>query len=306
MSSRSGKTGNGAFFTPYEIRSIARDGSKRDLLITPRPVHGSDRTILIQQDVTAFKKLEKKSFENEKLAALGQLSAGIAHELRNALSSIKMSLQVLQKRMAPGGNDLKRFKIAAREVEHLEKLVSDVLIYAKPDDPHKELSRMEAILDHALHMADMMISGRKISVRKRYDKELPPIVVDPAMLTQAFLNIIYNAVDAMDEGGELTLAIRLSDGGPHSVTVEIVDNGCGIDEEDMTSLYNPFFTRKQYGTGLGLAQVKKIIDLHQGGIEILSVKSQGTKVVMTFPYSVSRRELRSEGDSDVDFTAPKD
>ncbi len=298
-----GKQGD---FTPYEIRALARDGSKRDLLITPRPVPGSDRIILVQQDITALKKLEKKSFENEKLAALGQLSAGIAHELRNALSSIKMSLQILEKRMTPGGNDLKRFKIAAREVGHLEKLVSDVLIYAKPDDPQKEFSEIEAILDHALHMADMVLLDKKILIRKRYEKKLSPIVVDPALLAQAFLNIIYNAVDAMGEGGELTLSTRLNDDDPHSLTVEIVDNGCGIDEEDMPSIYNPFFTKKQYGTGLGLAQVKKIVDLHQGSIEILSVKSQGTKVVVTFPYSESRQELRSDGDAGAAFTVPKD
>ncbi|MCK9275804.1 MAG: ATP-binding protein [Syntrophales bacterium] len=278
--------GKKGIFTPYEIKATARDGSKRDLLITPRPVPDTDRTILVQQDITALKALEKKSFENEKLAALGQLSAGIAHELRNALSSIKMSLQILEKRMAPVGNDQKRFKIAAHEVGHLEQLVNDVLIYAKPADPKKEIADMGAVLDHALDMADTVIANKKISVKKIYD-DVPKVIVDPSMLGQAYLNIIYNAVDAMEEGGVLTITIERNVEDAKRVIVNIEDDGCGIDEEDLSSLFNPFFTKKKYGTGLGLAQVKKIIDLHQGSIEITSIKGRGTKVNMIFSIEES-------------------
>jgi signal transduction histidine kinase len=201
-----------------------------------------------------------------------------------------MSLQILEKRMAPAGNDLKRFKIAAREVGHLEQLVNDVLIYAKPADPRTELADMGAVLDHALDMAAAVIADKKIAVSKGYKNDQSRIVVDPAMLGQAFLNVIYNAVDAMEEGGKLTLSAFRSDSGQSAIVVEIEDNGCGIDEEDMSSLYNPFFTTKQYGTGLGLAQVKKIIDLHQGAIDIASVRGRGTKVIMSFPCCEKKQD----------------
>ena len=128
-------------YTPYEMEATAKDGRKINLLVTTSPVIGTNRYIVVQRDITEFKNLEKKLYESEKLAALGQLSAGIAHEVRNPLSSIKMSLQILGKRMNPVGNDLKRFKIAEKEVEHLETLVNNVLVFAKPTGTKKDSCR---------------------------------------------------------------------------------------------------------------------------------------------------------------------
>ncbi|MBW2648983.1 MAG: PAS domain S-box protein [Deltaproteobacteria bacterium] len=266
-------------FDPYEMTVTAKDGSRRNLLITPRPVKGTDRYILVQRDITEFKALEKKFYESQKLAAVGQLSAGIAHEVRNPLSSIKMSLQILEKRMKPEGNDSKRFQIAGREVEHLEKLVNDILIYARPSDPIKNPSGIEKIIDHALAMAEKSVSDKHIRVETALAKGLPSLDVDPAMLEQAFLNIYHNAIDAMEDGGKLSISARQTNG---RVLIEVKDNGCGIAVENMPHIFNPFFTRKKYGTGLGLTQVKKIVDLHRGTIEILSEEGRGTSVVVTF------------------------
>jgi signal transduction histidine kinase len=217
------------------------------------------------------------------MAAVGQLSAGIAHEVRNPLSSIKMSLQILEKRMHPTGNDLKRFEIALREVEHLEGLVNDVLIFAKPATPCKETADIRKVLRNALALCEKGIEDKKIQVTTRFAKELPLLQIDAAMLEQAFLNLILNAVDAMGEAGVLTLSVAEAGDGTPLVEVEIADNGCGIDEQDMRHLFNPFFTRKKYGTGLGLTQVKKIVDLHQGIVDIFSTKGEGTRVRIRFP-----------------------
>ncbi|MBN2398497.1 MAG: PAS domain S-box protein [Deltaproteobacteria bacterium] len=276
-------------FNPYEMTVTARDGSRRNLMITPRPVKGTDRLILVQRDITQFKALEKKFYESQQLAALGQLSAGIAHEVRNPLSSIKMSLQILEKRLRPEGNDLKRFQIAQREVEHLEKLVNDILIYAKPSDPVKQPSNIKKIVDHALAMAEKSVADKNIRVEKRFAQDLSPLDADPAMLEQAFLNIYHNAIDAMEEGGTLSISAVQADG---RVRIEIRDDGCGISEEDMPHIFNPFFTKKSYGTGLGLAQIKKIVDLHQGTIEISSEEGRGTDVVVTFPAPAQEKGTR--------------
>ena len=273
-------------FTPYEMTVTAKDGSRRNLLITPRPVKGTDRYILVQRDITQFKALEKKFYESQKLAAIGQLSAGIAHEVRNPLSSIKMSLQILEKRMRPEGNDSKRFKIARREVEHLETLVNDILIYAKPSDPAKKPSGIKEIVDHALAMAEKSVADKHIRVERTFAKDLPLLDADPAMLEQAFLNIYHNAIDAMEDSGTLSISARKENG---RVLVKIKDDGCGISREDMPYIFNPFFTKKSYGTGLGLAQIKKIIDLHQGTIEILSQEGKGTGVVVTFPAQTEKK-----------------
>jgi PAS domain S-box-containing protein len=274
-------------YTPYEIETIAKDGSKRNLLITPRPVEGTDRYVFVQRDLTEFKNLEKKFYESQKLAAIGQLSAGIAHEVRNPLSSIKMSLQILEKRIQPDGNDLKRFKIARREVEHLEKLVNDVLIYARPADPKKEPSDMKKILEHALAMVEKSIADKHIVVRTAYDDTVPTVSVDRAMLEQTFLNIYHNAIDAMEDKGILSISTKLGDDGKDSIQVIIEDNGCGIDADDIPHLFNPFFTRKKYGTGLGLTQIKKILDQHESSIEIASKPGEGTRVTVSLPIEIN-------------------
>ncbi|MCX7816961.1 MAG: PAS domain S-box protein [Syntrophales bacterium] len=270
------KKGN---YKPYEIESTDRTGQKRTYLLTPRPVKGRNRYVIAQRDITEFKELERKVYEAEKLAAIGQLSAGIAHEIRNPLSSIKMSLQILEKRLRPTGNDLKRFQIALREVEHLENLVNDVLIYARPGDPKKRPSDIRRIVENALEMVEKAILDKEISVVKEIPEGLPPVDVDDAMMQRAFLNIMRNAIEAMENRGILLIKATLRD--DKSLQVEFHDTGCGISEEDLTHVFNPFFTKKRYGTGLGMAHVKRIIDLHEGNIDIRSKLGEGTCVMVT-------------------------
>jgi PAS domain S-box-containing protein len=279
-------------YKPYEMEATAKNGRNLNLLVSTSPVIGTNRYIVVQRDITEFKNLEKKLYESQKLAALGQLSAGIAHEVRNPLSSIKMSLQILGKRMNPTGNDLKRFKIAEKEVEHLEMLVNNVLVFAKPLEPRKMSADLAKVLDHAIAMAEKGIADKQIELQTEYGN-IPPVTVDAAMMAGAFLNIIRNAVEAVAESGNITVSLRYFDETNQSVVVEIKDNGCGIDEEDMPHIFNPFFTVKKYGTGLGLSQVKKIIDLHRGTIDILSKKNEGTVVSIVLPLEIDDQRLVS-------------
>jgi len=269
-------------YKPYEIEATAKDGRKVNLLITTSPVVGSDHYILVQRDITEFKNLEKKLYNSQKLAALGQLSAGIAHEVRNPLSSIKMSLQILEKRMNPEGNDLKRFKIAQKEVEHLEELVNNVLVFAKPMEPKIDSVDINKVLEQALALSEKIIKDKQIDI-KLETREIPPVNVDVAMITDTFVNIIRNAVEALDVGGHIRIYARSIGSVPPAVLVVVEDNGCGIEESDMPHLFNPFFTRKKYGTGLGLSQVLKIVEIHHGKLEIISEKDKGTKVCITLP-----------------------
>jgi len=270
---------NAGIFDPYELELTTKEG-KRNLLMTPGPVKGTDRFVLVERDITGLKELEKKYYESQKLAAIGQLSAGIAHEVRNPLSSIKMSLQILEKRIQPEGNDLKRFKIAQREVEHLEKLVSDVLIYAKPLIPVKEPSDIGVIIEQALAMVEKSLSDKEIVVEKDYPEDVGTIHVDPALIKQSLINIFQNAAEAMEKGGRMVVSIKDS---PERLTIDVLDNGCGIAEEDRPHLFNPFFTTKNYGTGLGLTQVKKIIEQHGGEIEVTGAEGRGTRFAISLP-----------------------
>jgi PAS domain S-box-containing protein len=269
-------------YKPFEIEVTDRDGVRRNLLMSARPIKGTDRLLVLQRDITDFKELEDRFYESQKLAAVGQLSAGIAHEVRNPLSSIKMSLQILEKRMNPAGNDLKRFHIARKEVEHLEKLVSDILVFAKPTEPEMHLADLNMCLEYSLAMAEREVEVKKIKVQTQFDDRVPLVPFDSSMLQQAFLNLYLNAIDAMEESGTLTIRTGLSEG-QEKVIVEIIDNGAGIDETALSHVFNPFFTTKKYGTGLGLSQVKKIIDQHRGSIEVQSRKGEGTRVIVALP-----------------------
>jgi PAS domain S-box-containing protein len=269
-------------YKPFEIEVVDKDGTKHNLLMTARPITGSDRILVLQRDITDFKELEDRFYESQKLAAVGQLSAGIAHEVRNPLSSIKMSLQILEKRMNPTGNDLKRFHIARKEVEHLEKLVSDILVFAKPTEPEMHLADLNMCLEYSLAMAEREVEEKKIKVQTQLDDRVPLVPFDSSMLQQAFLNLYLNAIDAMEENGTLTIRTELAEG-QGRVAIEVIDNGAGIDESALPHVFNPFFTTKKYGTGLGLSQVKKIIDQHRGSIEVQSRKGEGTRVIVTLP-----------------------
>jgi PAS domain S-box-containing protein len=278
-------------FTPYEIETTTKEGRKVNLMVTTAPVVGTDHYILVQRDITEYKNLEKKLYNSEKLAALGQLSAGIAHEVRNPLSSIKMSLQILEKRMNPEGNDLKRFKIAQKEVEHLEELVNNVLVFAKPMEPKIAPADLNKLLERAVSLCEKIIQDKQIDV-KMESQQIPMVNVDVAMITDAFVNVVRNAVEAMENNGHIRIYARSIGSQPPSVLVVVEDDGCGIDDSDMPHLFNPFFTKKKYGTGLGLSQVLKIVEVHQGKLEIISEKDKGTKVCVTLPCNERRRVPR--------------
>ncbi|MDD5170954.1 MAG: PAS domain-containing protein, partial [Syntrophales bacterium] len=282
------KKGN---YKPYEIEIISEKGGKKSFLTTPRPIKNRDRYLVVMRDITEFKELEKKYYETEKLAAIGQLSAGIAHEVRNPLSSIKMSLQILEKRLQPEGNDLKRFKIAQREVDHLEELVNDVLVFARPAEPQKRSTEIRRLVENALEMAEKLIADKNIRVITSFADDLPAFRVDAGMLEQALLNLFRNAIEAMDNDGCLTITALRPENDDKTVTLNIMDNGCGMDDDETAHIFNPFFTRKKYGTGLGMTHVKKIIDLHRGNIEIESKKGDGTRIILSIPIDESEQTI---------------
>jgi signal transduction histidine kinase len=129
-------------------------------------------------------------------------------------------------------------------------------------------------------MVEKSLKDKDIDVQKRYADGDDAIAVDSQMIKQALINIFQNGIDAMEPQGRLSISLRKEN---ESLLIEVDDNGCGIDEEDLPYLFNPFFTKKNYGTGLGLTQVKKIIEQHNGEIEIISKKGEGTRFIITLP-----------------------
>ena len=165
----------------------------------------------------------------------------------------------------------------------MEELVSDVLVYARPAAPKKEPVDIRRVVENALALVERLIADKNIQVQTDFNRAAPLVNVDAAMLEQAFLNIYRNAIDAMEMNGILQIVTRRSKSDETKIEIIIEDNGCGIDPEDLYHIFNPFFTKKKYGTGLGMTQVKKFIDLHAGNIDITSNKGKGTQVTVTIP-----------------------
>ncbi|MCF8054616.1 MAG: PAS domain-containing protein, partial [Deltaproteobacteria bacterium] len=266
----------------FELETTSPKFPTKNYFITCSPVSGTNRYVVIRRDVTDIKSLEKKFYESQKLAMMGHLATGIAHEIRNPLSSIKMSLQIIKKRLSLEGNDLKRLDIALTEVGHLESLVTDILVYAKPAEPKKRPSNINNIINDALVLQESIISEKNIVVEKKLSPSLPLIPLDEGMLTQVFINIYRNAVEAMADGGLLSITTAPTNN--HGIKIVIADNGKGIEATYIANIFDPFFTAdKPAGTGLGLTQVKRLVELHGGEIQITSAVGIGTTVVISIP-----------------------
>ncbi|MBI5193590.1 MAG: hypothetical protein HZA08_09150 [Nitrospirae bacterium] len=221
----------------------------------------------------------------EKLASLGTIAAGLAHELKNPLVSIKTLVQLLPEKFDDPEFRNHFTNIAIDEVERISNIVSDLLEFAKSSEPKFDPLDMESFVDYMISMLSYQFAKKNITVKKRFVEHFPLIHADRSQLKQVALNIFINAMEAMPEGGEIVVETMrgedIIDG--EKVILKITDTGAGIQEEDKQHLFEPFFTTKDSGTGLGLSICKRIVEQHQGKIHIESVYNKGTSVTIAFP-----------------------
>lgn len=229
-----------------------------------------------------MKELEEELRRKDRLAALGELSAGVAHEIRNPLGIIKNSAQVLQDKFK--GRDTKSKELSEfiiEEVDRLNKVVTNFLDFARPQKPDLAQVQIAPIIDRALELMESQILKNKVKVAKTYDDGLPPVLADEELLSQVFLNLVSNAIQAMPQGGTLTISSKLGAGSSKKreeelVEINFADTGCGIAEEALDKIFNPFFSAKEGGIGLGLSIVHKIVESHGGKISVKSKRQKGT------------------------------
>ncbi len=261
-------------------------GDKRILDITAsfvnREDNEKDHTILLIQDLTQLRKMEFAVRQSEKLAAVGQLAAGIAHEIRNPLASISGSIQFLQANMSNLNSDEKRLmNIMIKEIDRLNKLISEFLEYVRPDKPPEEVVDLGPLLDEILDQLE--VSGKTGAVKQKKILEMTsPIMGNRDKLKQVFLNMMINAYQALEQVEDGTVTVHLSEESDW-VVVRIQDNGCGMSTETMKRVFEPFHTTKPKGTGLGLAISHKIVESHRGRIHIESELGKGASFILEFP-----------------------
>ena len=245
--------------------------------------------LLAEELAVTNRRLEQAQEEarrSERLAALGQLTAGLAHEIRNPLAVIKGSAETLTRRLQSA--DPVTTEVAgyiSSEVNRLNTIVTRFLNFARPLKLERRPARIPPLLDRALKVAYDRWPEAKVEVAQQYSEDLPEINIDPDLCEQAFTNLVLNAYEAMtDTGGRLTVrAAAANSAGRRGVEVDIEDTGPGIPSELHEQIFNPFFTTKKEGVGLGLSLVSKIVDDHRGWIRISSEPGGGARFRVFLP-----------------------
>lgn len=257
--------------------------------ITPRRKYRDEFSQLVIALNHMMYELDKRQnllIESHKLRAIGNLTAGIAHELNNPINNIILTSEVLQdsyKEMSPAEledavNDL------ITQGERAQQVVKNLLDFARESETQTEYLYVEKLLEETINLAKNQIKISKVGLERNFDKNLPPIYGDRKLLIQVFLNLILNAIDAMPGGGKLTINV-FEDKRTNFITVKVSDTGTGIPEHLLSSIFNPFFTTKQTGkgTGLGLAVSRGIIEKHGGNIEAESKEGAGSTFTIYLP-----------------------
>ncbi len=281
---------------------VRQGGEAKNLIVAssllPDKAGQSQQVIVNLHDVTELKKLEGRIRQAERLAELGTLAAGMAHEIRNPLSAIKTFVQLLPRKWDKPGFQEKFLRTVPRELERINRLIEDLLELARAPRYQFQLTDVMQSLKHAVELFEAELMNRQIDLCLDLPEKLPFVWADNDQLAKALNNLIQNAIQAMPEGGVLriqgfvrpegdkqadTESREFYDASRVLVTLAISDTGVGIPPEEIKSIFNPFFTTKDSGTGLGLAITHKVISEHGGQIEVESDVGAGTHFMISFP-----------------------
>jgi len=254
--------------------------------------------VLIFEDVSREIKMENEFRRMGELAAVGQLAASIAHELRNPLSSIKGAAQFLQKECEDNASMVEFLEIIVEEADGLSKLTTQFLDFARPMQLELKPTLINQVVDKTLQLMSVHITDSNVVVKENLDGSMPEIQADAKQIEQVLKNIIINALQAMPEGG--MIRVETSRGHAGSAAIVVSDTGIGIPEDKLERIFQPFMTTKTKGTGLGLSVVQKIIDNHGGRIEVSSEEGKGTTFKITLPQSGSKHSVPEEVDQSTE------
>lgn len=236
--------------------------------------------ICVFQDITKLKNLEAELKHKETLAAIGELSANMAHEIRNPLASLKGSIEMLKEGVLAKEHADKLMDIAVSEMDRLNKIISDFLSYSRPKPPEFSVFDLHVMLDETLELLRHSLPRPDlVTIRKTFSGPVD-VFADPHKLRQVFLNLGTNAIEAMPGGGELTVETRLHGG---AVSIVFRDTGSGIPPKHLREIFYPFFTTKDTGTGLGLSIAYRIMEEHHGTINVASAPGKGTTFEVVLP-----------------------
>lgn len=239
----------------------------------------------VEERTRELKEMQSVLIRSEKLASLGELVAGIAHELNNPLTGIMIHAPMIASDSRLDEDLREDCQTIIREAKRCSKIVGDLLDFSRVSDPHKTMSSINSVIDRTLTLVEHHPDFHDIEIVREYDEEIPEVLIDAGQIEQVLVNMLVNASQAMPDGGRLTIrTLNLPE--EHSILIQLSDTGIGIPEKDQEKLFDPFFTTKgPKGTGLGLSVSYGIIESHGGIIEVDSRVGEGTTFSITLPIT---------------------
>jgi two-component system sensor histidine kinase HydH len=244
--------------------------------------------ILLFKDLTEVRALRKEVARSQRLASVGRLAAGVAHEIRNPLSSIKGFATYFKERYPDKPDDQQTANIMIQEVDRLNRVVGQLLEFARPISVKPRRISLQALLKDSIKLIEDRAAEKNISIRTQYAAQVDEAWGDPDRINQILLNLYLNAMDAMESGGQLKVGLS-SDSNGRQFIVTVSDTGCGIAAENLSQIFDPYFTTKSSGTGLGLAIVHNAIEAMGGRIQVESTREIGTTFTVILPNSEESR-----------------
>ncbi len=250
-------------------------------------------TVLILQDMTQVRHLEREAQRNQRLRSMGEMAAGIAHEIRNPLGSIELFASILKRDLGQDADKIKLVEHIRSGVKNMDRIISTLLLFAKSPRPSRQKCDINQLLSDLLTGSSDILIPDTIKIIRNFGKNKMWVNGDAQLLKQVFLNLIRNGIQAMPTGGELNLNTEKADAvlqkngknqdHRHFITITVSDTGAGIDSDDLAQIFNPFFSTKNKGTGLGLSISHNIIKAHQGTIDAESEKGKRTRFIVKLP-----------------------
>jgi two-component system sensor histidine kinase HydH len=249
--------------------------------------------VLLFKDMSEVTSLRREVARSQRLATVGRLAGGVAHEIRNPLSSIKGFATYFKERYPDYAEDQRIAGIMIQEVDKLNRVVGQLLEFARPIQILKKWVPFRPLIEDALKLIEQKAEKVHIRIHTEFSPEITEVFIDPDRINQVLLNLFLNAAEAMPEGGTLSVSIQKESGGA-GIVCRVADTGIGIDPADIPHIFDPYFTTKPAGTGLGLAIVHHIIEAHEGEIRVESGRDGGTAITLLLPQPEMTLTCREE------------
>ncbi|MEJ2168009.1 MAG: ATP-binding protein [Desulfobacterales bacterium] len=282
-----------------EVQHRKKTGEVIPLALSATPIRDEagayQGAVIVLRDLSEIKKLQEKVRRSEKLAAIGELAAGIAHEIRNPLSSIRGFAQFLRHALKDKPQEQLYAETMVSEVDRINRVVTDLLTFARPMEAELAPTDITELIEHTVRLVTAEAGSRNVQIETRIaDVSLLPL--DANQMTQALLNLILNALQATDQEGRVEIGAEVN-ADEACLHIWVADNGSGISPEQKEKIFEPFFTTREKGTGLGLAIVHKIVENHQGEIIVESPPPgniKGCRFTMIIPTNIDRQPFKTE------------